>query len=496
MRLLALVIVAAVAGVAHAESDFDNGLAALDVEAYRDRPILVGELTSKLQWLTLFETNPTSTHDALIAALSHHGFHAADASTTAHDAEADAAALLAERRDLGGVLLFQLEGRWGKPHVHVWLRMRSGNAADIDLDPPNDGLVTLAPWRIGVLAAVILVPIALLGMLSRRRQKVVPLEHQSRVQPLVPRAKPDESIPLSAGNFDLAPAIAPEPPKPIVMGKRDSIALLGSAATPARIRERYRVMSELGRGAMGVVYRAYDENLEREVAVKVMSEQLRDHPQALKLFASEGKMLAQLNHPNIIAIYDQIGDRDEAMLVMELVEGIPLDRALAKCERYGWRGALQIVDQLCAALAYAHEKNVIHRDIKPPNIFITTKGDVKLGDFGLARVMRALAVRSTELRGTPMYMAPEQITGAALDQRVDLYAVGCTLFELLTGRPVFVEGDPMFQHVSTPPPNPAELVPGLPSAVAELVTALIAKSPDDRPPSAEAVRARIAVILA
>jgi serine/threonine-protein kinase len=328
-------------------------------------------------------------------------------------------------------------------------------------------------------------------MFARRRRITQPM-YRSPVKALAPRAE-DEGIPLSAGALELVPE-----PVPVVAAKPPpgSIALLGSSATPARIRQRYRVMNELGRGAMGVVYRAYDENLEREVAIKVMSEQLRDHAQALVLFASEGKMLAQLNHPNIVAIYDQIGDRDEAMLVMELVEGITLDRALAKCERYGWRGALQIVDQLCAGLAYAHEKNVIHRDIKPPNIFITPKGDVKLGDFGLARVMRALAIRSTELRGTPMYMAPEQITGAALDQRVDLYAVGCTLFELLAGRPVFTEGEPMFQHVSTPPPDLGELVPGLPPAVSELVAALIAKAPDDRPASAEAVRTRIATILA
>ena len=252
--------------------------------------------------------------------------------------------------------------------------------------------------------------------------------------------------------------------------------------------ERYRITSELGRGAMGIVQRAWDVKLEREVAIKVMADDLRSIPEAMELFQSEAKALAQLNHTNIVAMYDQITDVDKVYMVMEYVNGRTLESMIAARGALPWFEAATIIDQVCSGLAYAHARKIIHRDIKPANIFVGDDKTVKLGDFGLARVMREVTIRRTEVRGTPLYMAPEQITGTDVDQRSDLYAIGCTMFELVTGRPPFVEGDILYAQMNTAPPAPSSLVPNLPRGVDQLVLSLLEKHPDDRPGSANEVR--------
>jgi peptide/nickel transport system substrate-binding protein len=260
---------------------------------------------------------------------------------------------------------------------------------------------------------------------------------------------------------------------------------------PGMVLDRYRTTRELGRGAMGVVYRAWDTNLEREVAIKVMAEELRTNPEALQLFTQEAKSLAQLNHANIVTIYDQVTINDKVYMIMELVDGTTLEDTLLTKKAFKWRDAAALVDQLCSGLAYAHARKIIHRDIKPANIFMTSDGGVKLGDFGLARVMRELRFRATEVRGTPLYMAPEQITGTDIDHRTDLYAVGCTFYELVTGRPPFVDGDILYQQVHTNPIPPSILVTGVPQLLERLIMNLLSKQLDGRPRTANEVRSVI-----
>ncbi len=254
---------------------------------------------------------------------------------------------------------------------------------------------------------------------------------------------------------------------------------------------KYQLGAELGRGAMGLVYRARDTKLERDVALKVISDELRSHPVAMQLFLDEAKALAQLNHPNIVGVYDQNEQMGITYMVMELVDGQTLEQILAQRGRLPVSEALEIVDQLCAGLAYAHERKVIHRDIKPANIFVTPERTVKLGDFGLARVMREIAIRRTEIRGTPLYMAPEQVTGTDIDRRADLYAVGCTLFEMLTGTPPFTDGDIMFQQLHAAPPRPSSRVGGLPPALDALVLSCLEKDRRARIDSATLIRERL-----
>lgn len=225
------------------------------------------------------------------------------------------------------------------------------------------------------------------------------------------------------------------------------------AATPVpgeTLLGRYRVVAELGRGAMGVVQRAWDEKLERDVAIKQMADDLRTNPEAMRLFTQEAKALAQLNHTNIVGMYDQISDASGAYMVMEFVDGKPLASIIEARGKMPWRDAVTIIDQVCAGLAYADARRVIHRDIN----------------------------------------------GTDVDHRTDLYAVGCTLFELITGRPPFIDGDILYAQMNVPPPKPSSLVEGIPAQLDALVETLLAKHSDDRPGSANEVRTTIRDLFA
>ena len=160
------------------------------------------------------------------------------------------------------------------------------------------------------------------------------------------------------------------------------------------------------------------------------------------------------------------------------------------------RTAFGVVDQLCTGLAYAHSKKVIHRDIKPANVFISKERVVKLGDFGLARVMREIEIRQTDVRGTPLYMAPEQISGTNINHRADLYAVGCTLFELCTGRPPFIDGNILHHHLVTPPPILSTLCPEAPPALDQLIADCLVKDSLERVDSATDISDRLRTIAA
>lgn len=258
---------------------------------------------------------------------------------------------------------------------------------------------------------------------------------------------------------------------------------------------RYKAVSELGRGAMGVVYRARDMILERDVALKLVGEDVRQHPDALKMFLSEAKSLAALNHPNIVSVFDQGQDGRDTYMVMEFVEGRTVDALLKHYGKMSLPQTLQIAEQVCAGLAYAHERRILHRDIKPANIFVSKDGQVKIGDFGLARAIDQVRVKQTKVCGTPLYMSPEQIRGVDLDFRSDLYALGCSLYELLVGNPPFFTGEVLFHHMYTEPPAIRSLDANVPPEVAELVMACIAKEPDKRPLSAEALRAAFKPLL-
>ena len=258
---------------------------------------------------------------------------------------------------------------------------------------------------------------------------------------------------------------------------------------PAKIG-KYEVLDVLGRGGMGVVYRARDARLGRTVAVKMLTEGFAGAPDMLRRFYEEANRHAALQHNNIVIVFDA-GDQDgEPYIVMEFVEGTGLDKILKEEQRLRPEVALSVVEQVCLALAYAHRKGVIHRDVKPANVIVQKNGTAKLLDFGIARdeirVDQTITNTGT-LVGTPPYMAPERFRGVPIDGRSDIFSAGVLLYQLITGRLPFDADYPAVieQILRVEPPAPSQLVADCPAALDAIIAHALAKSPLDRYPDAD-----------
>jgi predicted Ser/Thr protein kinase len=270
------------------------------------------------------------------------------------------------------------------------------------------------------------------------------------------------------------------------------------ADLPPELRDhpRYQVIKQLGQGGMGVVYRAEHKMMERPVVIKVVSRALVDSPDAVERFNREVRAAAKLDHPNIVKAYDAEQAGGLQLLAMEYVEGLNLADVLDKKGPLPIAHACHYVRQAALGLQHAHEKGMVHRDVKPQNLMLTPKGVVKILDFGLAKLAserhRGQGLTGANVTmGTPEYIAPEQALDTAnADIRADVYALGCTLFCLLAGRPPFVGEKPMpiiLAQVNDPPPPVERLRPDVPTALAELVARMLAKRPEDRPQTPKAV---------
>jgi serine/threonine protein kinase len=272
---------------------------------------------------------------------------------------------------------------------------------------------------------------------------------------------------------------------------------MAAMEAPRLLAGRYRLDRVLGRGGMAAVWRAHDEVLGRLVAAKLVQVG-GDDPSAAVRFAREARTAAALAHPNIVTVFDAgIGSDGIAFLVMELLPGPTLSALL------GERGPLPLDEgvayaaQAAAALAAAHEAGVVHRDIKPGNLMLDAAGQVRVLDFGVARLLEAGGTTLTgtgTVLGTAAYLSPEQAAGRPADARTDIYALGCVLMALLTGTPPFAADHPMgvvTQHLSAEPPRLDERRPDVPPALAVVVAATLAKNPDDRPQTAAAVHAAL-----
>ncbi|MBW2279221.1 MAG: protein kinase [Deltaproteobacteria bacterium] len=274
----------------------------------------------------------------------------------------------------------------------------------------------------------------------------------------------------------LAEQLAAQPPAPGVTASPDN-----------SVAGRYVVDRELGRGGMGVVYLARDTVLERDVAYKVLPEQLRGNATALQNFLREAKAAAQLNHPNIVTVFDAGESEHGYYLAMELIEGTTLKEIVQRRGPVSPGGVIYILRQMAEALSYAHSRKVVHRDIKTANTMWTPDKQVKIMDFGLAKLMEEVRNQTTVVSGTPFYMSPEQTLGKNIDHRTDLYSLGVTLFELSTGELPFRRGNVPYHHVHTPPPDPRTVKPDLPQPLALMILRMLEKSPDARYPNAKAI---------
>ena len=257
----------------------------------------------------------------------------------------------------------------------------------------------------------------------------------------------------------------------------------------------------LGAGAMGVVYRAYDPIIERDVAIKtVRTELLADEEGHAwrQRFEQEVRVAARCLHPNLVTIFDCGEEQGAPYIVMEYVKGRPLHdyrRATNLC----LAASVHIVAQVLDALRVAHAAGIVHRDIKPGNVLLLDDARVKLADFGIAKVQSTAFTRHGAMIGTPNYMAPEQFSGEPLDARCDLYATGVLLFELITGQRPFsgqCDAELMYRVLKEAPPNPVELNPEIPPALAACVLRALAKEPEKRFPDARAFATALTAGLA
>ena len=245
--------------------------------------------------------------------------------------------------------------------------------------------------------------------------------------------------------------------------------------------ERYEFQKKLGQGGMGAVYAARDRRLNRRVAIKLLLESDLPSDMARKYFFREAETVAALSHPNIVGIYDYGEIDGRPFIAMEFIEGYDLEQLVRNGGVLDVGKMVPICGQLASALDYAHQRSIMHRDIKLGNVMVTVDDLVKLMDFGLAKAISENPDRSLLVIGTPYYMAPEQIAHEDIDHRVDVYALGILMFRLVTGRLPFETGDVLRSQRYDPPPNPAMYDPKLPKPLVGLILQCLEKRREDRP---------------
>ena len=253
---------------------------------------------------------------------------------------------------------------------------------------------------------------------------------------------------------------------------------------------RYELIEKIGEGGMAVVYKAKDRLLNRYVAIKILRPEFTQDEQFLDSFKRESQAAAGLQHPNIVSIYDVGRTGNINFIVMELVDGRPLSDFIKEKGRLDYKTTIDIAKQMASALSIAHKHQIIHRDVKPHNIMITSDGVAKLTDFGIARaVSNATMVADTsKIIGSVHYFSPEQARGAYVDERSDIYSLGIVMFEMLTGRVPFDGETPVevaLKHINEDVPSPAKLVPGIPPALDKVVLKATDKYQTERYKSAD-----------
>jgi tetratricopeptide (TPR) repeat protein len=243
---------------------------------------------------------------------------------------------------------------------------------------------------------------------------------------------------------------------------------------------RYDVIDEIARGGMGVVFRARDTVLDRIVAYKILSANLKTNKVAVKYFLREAQAAAKMSHPNIVTVYDAGEQAGEYYMAMEYVEGQTLKALVSRQGAFPEKLVRYILVHVCRGLAYAHERGLVHRDVKPGNLMLTMEKTVKLMDFGLAKFVEEIQANHTRAIGTPYYMSPEQILGKDLDGRSDLYSLGISMYECATGKVPFSKGDLSYHHLNTVATPVHEMNPKISRELSDIIAKCMEKSADDR----------------
>ncbi|WP_373651037.1 serine/threonine protein kinase [Schlesneria sp. DSM 10557] len=273
----------------------------------------------------------------------------------------------------------------------------------------------------------------------------------------------------------------------------DSVAgpdVSGSPTPVGKAIGKYEIRSQLGSGGMGAVYLAFDKMLEREVAIKVLSQEVASSKTALQRFLQEARAIGRLNHPNVVSLHDIDLWNGQYYIVMEYLSGGSLAEMVQTYGPSHWRVACKMIAQAAAGLAAAHAAGMVHRDIKPENLMKTREGLVKVVDFGLTKLVdaahdtRTAMTKQGQILGTPQYMSPEQFESSEVDLRTDIYSLGASLFRLLTGRFPYEECSSIVQtmmaHLNKPAPKATEFVRHLPIECNHIIAKAMSKQPADR----------------
>ena len=248
---------------------------------------------------------------------------------------------------------------------------------------------------------------------------------------------------------------------------------------------RYNILKELGKGSMGVVYQAHDPQIDRLVVLKVLRQDRLTSEGFIRRFLKEAKAIGRLSHPNIVTVYDIGRDHETIYIAMEFLEGDPLNKII-EGKRLGVREIADLGVQVAETLDYAHQRGIIHRDVKPSNILIKASGQIIITDFGIAHIedpSASLQTQDGEILGTPSYMSPEQVKGQPVDGRSDLFCLGIILYELSTGiRPFGGENlAAIFNSIAqNNPADPVKINPGIPKSLSQIIMKCLEKMPDKR----------------
>lgn len=255
---------------------------------------------------------------------------------------------------------------------------------------------------------------------------------------------------------------------------------MSSPSWPSDLNARYDFVSEAGRGGMGVVYQARDRETGEVVAVKVLRPDIAADRVSAERFVNEVRLSRRITHRHVCRVYDFSRAGSTAFLTMEFVEGESLRGLVERLGAVPPGKGVRIARQICAGLAEAHSQGIVHRDLKPENVMLDRSGNVRIMDFGIARLLETDATATVGIMGTPAYMAPEQAEGREIDARTDIYALGLILYELFTGRPAFSGDTPVaiaLKQIRETPPSRRTVVAGIPPALEQIVMRCLEKDP-------------------
>ncbi len=285
------------------------------------------------------------------------------------------------------------------------------------------------------------------------------------------------------------------PLRPLDFAENPTLELLTPVREIARgalFAKRYEIIEDLGEGGMGHIYRVLDRTINEEVALKLIRHEVAANPKTIARFSNELKIARKVSHKNVCRMYHLGEEAGTYYITMEFVDGEDLKKMLKMAKPFSEKTAVDIARQTCEGLAEAHRHGIIHRDLKPSNIMIDGEGNIRILDFGIAKSVETEGLTRTKaMIGTPEYMSPEQVMGEEADPRSDIYSLGVVLYEMMTGRVPFEGDNPLstaIQHQTKSAPAPIELNPRISPNLNRIILKCLEKSPDDRYPTAEALR--------